>query len=445
MCGEIMTGNSFLKRLMFQLDFLSPEDVKTVLSFYESKIALADTLTEEEEIVRSFGSPEHIAKKLKEAFDRQRAEKDSLANDAVSEEATESASLDPAEENGKDIKVDIHEDDADPLDEGEVEEAAILENADDAPQPSDEGVEISESVDTAPEEEEDLIFSKPVTVEKAPEIVHSLENKEIKSLYGEKVVIEEKEEPVEEIVLEPIDDENGLTAEEIEQAKADTLEKAKNYTTTTIELPTMPESIEEDVVEDESLIEGKEEPEIKENVVVVEDEKAEVEEEEKEREIYSLDEEDEGEDVEKERVAGLFNRLFPATKLGNSASLTLKVLLSIIISPLLLIVFGAGIVTYLALTGVVVIVSALLALLMIALVLLGIVELVYGFAMLFDTVSVALIEIGVGTVLFALVTAAFAMIYELIMGVVPKTLKKFTHLMKRYFVHVRTYLYGGQV
>ena len=59
---------TFLKRLMFQLDFLNEEDQKTVILFYEKKLSAAADAAQEEEIVKTFGSPEHIAANLKETY-----------------------------------------------------------------------------------------------------------------------------------------------------------------------------------------------------------------------------------------------------------------------------------------------------------------------------------------------------------------------------------------
>ena len=179
-----MTGIAFLKRLTFQLDFLNDQDKKTVLSFYEQKLQNAETLLEEEAIVRSFGTPEYIAKKLKSAYFSHLAAVESAKENERVQEISVSQNVETTE-----VNVGKSESDAD----------AGANNV---------------------ESEDDLIFSKQHAPQKS-EMIHSLENKEVKTLYGEKVIIEDRIEPIEEIVIEPIDSENGLTEEEIRELFAD--------------------------------------------------------------------------------------------------------------------------------------------------------------------------------------------------------------------------------
>jgi hypothetical protein len=74
----------------------------------------------------------------------------------------------------------------------------------------------------------------------------------------------------------------------------------------------------------------------------------------------------------------------------------------------------------------------------------GVVELIHGLALLFETVSVALIEIGLGTVIFSFVIAVAALIYEFLFGIIPRVVvwmtKKFIHYTK----HLFCFLYGGE-
>jgi hypothetical protein len=115
-----------------------------------------------------------------------------------------------------------------------------------------------------------------------------------------------------------------------------------------------------------------------------------------------------------------------------------------LISPVLLLILGVGIFLYAVLTLTLVSVAAVLFASMVALIVAGIVELIYGIMLLFDTVSVALIELGVGTVLFAAVTAVVALIYEVLFGWLPGALKGITFLLKRYLRWIITWLYGGR-
>jgi hypothetical protein len=80
---------------------------------------------------------------------------------------------------------------------------------------------------------------------------------------------------------------------------------------------------------------------------------------------------------------------------------------------------------------------------MVALIIGGVIELIYGFTMFFNSVPVALIELGLGTVLFALVVASAALIYEFLFGILPKAIKKLTALCKKYLKKFCLYLYGG--
>jgi len=452
-----MTGIAFLKRLSFQLDFLNEDDQKTVVAFYERKLAGANTLLEEEAIVKSFGSPEHIAKKLKEAY---------LSHLAEAENAPRAEDKLP-ESNS----VSVNEND---------EETDIMKNDDQ----DDLRAE-------AQEEEDELIFSKPATPKKAAEMIHSLENKEVKSLYGEKVVIEDRSEPIEEITIEPIDDENGLTEEEIRLAKEETLEKANNFTTASIEIPPELLSESEDkntVIEDSGELSSAEElPTIAIETKDTDNESKKVE-EPSETEIPEVSEEEpeiseeiqetapapvtkndepltdetdneasaeesivsENSDVAEamdemipaHKKAGLITGLFPAS-MSRGFRIFFSVLLSIIVSPIIFIVFGAGILTY-AVSSIVMIAIAVLAFAVIAaLIVLGVAELIYGFSSLFDTVSVALVEIGIGTVVFGIVTAVSALIYEFLFGVVPKAIKGLTKIFIMYLKKVSSFLYGG--
>ena len=125
------------------------------------------------------------------------------------------------------------------------------------------------------------------------------------------------------------------------------------------------------------------------------------------------------------------------------AKSALTLLLSILVSPLLLLAFGAGVFVYVALSAVVIAVALLAFAIIAALVICGVVELIHGCALLFESVPVALIELGLGTVLFSLVTAISALVHEFLFGIVPKILKFLTVKFKRYMKVLYCYLYGG--
>ncbi len=445
-----MTGNAFLKRLKFQLDFLSAEDQKTVLAFYERKLKDTDALTEEA-VVKSFGSPERIAAKLKDVFTGQstacQAQEENFDGDAPSDQNSDSvAQADEIEESGfesESVAQKTEEDSAehrtnvDLALETETKDEDLLMSdfecgedrlQDTLPSENDESQKTQSEDDN--QDEIDLIFSKPNSRENKAELVHSLENEEITPLFGEKVIIEQRSEPVEEIVLEPIDRENGLTPQEIENAKAETLEKAQKFDEDTFhdEEESGETKIEEcsDDIDEEMSVEPfvTEDKDLSGTAVSP----------------YQIDPLEEDAPVE---YVGVFKKMFAKSTASKGTVSFLTVFLSILTFPLLILPFAAGIISYAALTLIIIFLSVLVFAIIAALVVGGVIELIYGFAMLFDTVSVALIEIGVGTVIFSFVTALTGLVYELLFGVMPKVIKFLTKKFKRYMKVLYCYLYGG--
>ncbi len=455
-----MTGNAFLKRLMFQLDFLNENDKKTVLCFYEKKLQEADTLLEEESIVKGFGSPDHIAQKLKEAFLSQSAAAEETGEEDSDSDIEDSPSEDVAlmkSDSDEDIATENQDEDfetdneIEPLEEVSDNSSSVLANDDHSITECSETDVAEYEPETQEESDEDLIFSKPATIEKAPEIIHSMDDKETKTLFGEKVVIRDRETPIDEVVLEAIDEENGLTKEEIDAAKAETLEKANKYRTESFLVPKEINPKADDESDDPVAEEGgipssdftEGEPE-KEEAFPDEDSEKELE---SPKLAFPNDEESEGikEDTESEpikTVPGIFKKMF--VSLSPRLSNTLTILLSLLISPILVLLFGAGTLIYLTITVITLFFSLVLFALIAALIVLGVIELVYGVAMLFETVSVALIEIGLGTVLFSLVVAVAALIYEFFFGILPKGVKFFTRQFVRYCKSIYKFLYGGK-
>ena len=90
----------------------------------------------------------------------------------------------------------------------------------------------------------------------------------------------------------------------------------------------------------------------------------------------------------------------------------------------------------------VLIVAGVLVLCDLALVLISIVELVYAIFMFFTSVPVALIELGLGTVLIGIVTAITALVYQVLTGVLVYALKKITALSAKAFRYVRDVFLG---
>jgi len=358
-----MTKIEFISFLESSLDFLDSKEMNSVLDFFREKFSYCTSEEEESAMIEAFGSPEDFVEKI-------RNDHDSFPK--------------KGKKKSKDLKPYLEE---------------ILRN-------SLNGLD-KKSDDT------DLIFSKPMTVEKASEVVHSLDDHEAKTLYGEKVVIENREEPVKEIHLEPIDEANGLTTEEIRIAKAETLEKANSFSDseeneevnsnedTESHIPLEEDSSNESVTEDVHEVKRKEYP-------------------------------------------GIFNRIIPNEKFSKPAKISLLVLLTLAVSPLILGAFGLVLFTYSALVLFTVAVTVALFALMVVIIAAGVVELVYGLLILFKNIPAALIEVGFGTILFSIVVAIAALIYEFIFGLVPKWLKWLTSIFVRYTKLLYCYLYGGK-
>ena len=261
--------------------------------------------------------------------------------------------------------------------------------------------------------DDDLIFSRPLIKEKAPEVIHSMENREIKTLYGERVVIENRKEPIEEITIEPIDQANGLTDEEILEAKASTLEKAEKY-----------------VNQEEKPLQEEEHPAVKEPIMIEEEE------------------EDLPEPVSEEPIhntPGVFENLWAKMNITGSGASFLTVLLSVLLSPVLLSALVIGLGIYALLITVILATSVLLILVMALFIGIGVVELIYGILSLFQNIPVALVELGFGTVLFSIVTCFGALIYQFLFGVAPKAFQRITKFFTDKIHKIRVKLYGGAV
>ena len=413
-----------MRRLSFQLDFLNEKDRDAVLAYYEKKIASAATITEEEAMIKSFGDPIQIAAAIRQTVSKKTSDSADMPTNASLEDAQDQPE-DPSPTSAPETKPEIE----DATTENDFKADSLDNNETDT-------------------EDIDVIFSKPATPEKAPEIVHSLENKEVKTLFGEKVTIEPSETPIEEIVLEPIDEENGLTAEEIEAAKLETLEKAKSYNTETFGVP--PEIAERDESSDdgseEELVKGEV---VKEEVVFQEAENKpllELEEEVSSDDALSYDRDNTKSDpLLKKTYTGLFRRPFASSSLSEGSMRAILIILTVLISPVLATAFAVIGAVYAFCSLFVILVSVVLFILMVAMIIGSVIELVYGFSLLFDSVSIALIEIGIGTALFAIVTALAALIYEFIFGVMPRLLKSLTRFTVRMIKTIVAYIYGGTV
>lgn len=139
---------------------------------------------------------------------------------------------------------------------------------------------------------------------------------------------------------------------------------------------------------------------------------------------------------------GITNLLLDRMNLKGGQRKTVKVALWILFSPvfvllglLLACLFAA------ALLGIV-----LCALIMLTLeaglILIAVVEIVYALISFFTSIPVALIELGLGTVLISLVVAVTALVYQLFIGILPSALRRVNLLRKKSFSFFFAFFYG---
>ena len=289
---------------------------------------------------------------------------------------------------------------------------------------------------------DDLIFSRPPVKAKAPEIIHSMEDKEVKTLYGEKVILEIKKEEIPQVILEPLDEANGLTDEEIMKAKAQTLEKTEKFaemekaaeeTNTNTEESANEKSPvyieEEDEYELPALKEKKRN--IRKTIISKEIAKQLAKEKQKPKKTV--------------KVEGFVDVLFQKTNLDSKARIPFFILFSFICSPLLLIALSLAISLYLVVLTAVLSAALALFLVMASIIVIGVIELIYSVVYLFKSVPVALVELGLGTILFSIVTAFGALFYQYIFGILPIAFKKVSHFFFEKMHKARIKLYGGSV
>jgi len=356
-----MTKNEFINFLNTSLDFLNSIEKENVLDFFQEKFSFCTTIEEESAVIEAFGSPELLIERIQN--DKAKSKK--------------------------------------PLDFKSYLETAFRASISALDSQNSDG---------------DLIFSKPLSVEKSSKVVHSMEDHEVKTLYGEKVVVEGRVETKVKTIEEPIDEANGLTTEEIRIAKKKTLEKTEAFTD---EAP----KIDEDPAETD--------PSPATSIPL-------------EEEACDDPSEKKSKQTAKKEFFGLFNRILPNGKFKKSSKMLLLILLTLAVSPIILAAFGFVLTVYAALVGFTALVVCALFALMIGSIAIGVVELVHGFLVLFDSVAAALIELGFGTVLFSFVIAIAALIHEFIFALVPKWIKWITKIFVRHTKFLYCYLYGGK-
>ncbi len=425
MSGETMTGNAFLKRLRFQLDFLSIEDQEVVLSYYENKLQSADTLTQEEEITRSFGAPEFIADKLRKLYFKHLDEIQSENNTAGDDDnaSVNNSSIENKNEAELCEETAVIDDNKVDLDSNEepISENIVESNNEEIKESTNQ--EFCDPITTSVKNSGDFIFSRAESQEHYSEVVHTIEYDEVTPIYGEKVNIADDNEKADEI--DPTDQENGFTPEEIEEAKKETLQKAKNYTTESFSPIQQGDNIPLEVEHCEAdEISPEESSAVSEN-------------------SFDTKQESEKSKDEKDYV-GLFNIPFVNKESSQALIVFTKLLFTILCSPLLIPAFGAMIVLYALLLVVLLSVTILLSIVDLAFIIGGVIELAYGFTLLFECISVALIELGLGTALFGLVVAFSALIYEFLSATLPKLFKASSRFFKSKMKKFICLFYGGR-
>lgn len=450
-----MTKREFISFVESSLDFLDSKEKETALAFFSEKFSLCTSEDDENAIIEAFGDPSKFVEKFKadhRSFQKSKKNKEKTIKKYLDSRFRQNApvlgekvdqdylagqnseQIDPAsnegtkespqkrtpkkKKNAKEIKKE---------NEKQNEEENKTENvkADDQDSKVDQEAEINEQKESA---EPSKIEAKENFLKSISDAFSSLKNNVILPLLNKfNSKTNQTGTHNEEAGLEPIDEANGLTAEEIDLAKAETLEKANSFYE-------HEEEILSAVNEEKDFTVGSEN------------------EEERNEDTAPIPLEEEEETGKKIKIPklpeivypGLFNQFVPKDKYNDYARIGLLALLTLAVSPALAVAIGLVLFVYAALVAFTLTVAGGFFAIMIVLIACGIVELVHGFLLIFDSVPAALIEIGFGTVLFSIVTAISALVYEFVFGIVPKWLKWITSVFIRYTKLLFCYLYGGK-
>lgn len=140
---------------------------------------------------------------------------------------------------------------------------------------------------------------------------------------------------------------------------------------------------------------------------------------------------------------GLANTLLDKMNVSKDKRRPLGILLRVLFSPVFILLTLALLFVYVGALFVIIAAAAILGILELALILVSVAELVYGIIMFFTSVPVALIELGLGTMLIGIVTAITALVYQLLTGVIPLAMKKITALYKTCFAFLKEFIFGS--
>ena len=150
-----------------------------------------------------------------------------------------------------------------------------------------------------------------------------------------------------------------------------------------------------------------------------------------------------GKAKQRRKYYGLANTILDRLSLPNEKRRPVGVALRVLFSPVFIILTVLLIMLYVAALAVIVSAAAILGILELALILVSVAELVYGIVMFFTSVPVALIELGLGTMLIGVVTAITALVYQLLTGVIPLAMRSITKLYLYTFRFLREFIFGS--
>ena len=141
---------------------------------------------------------------------------------------------------------------------------------------------------------------------------------------------------------------------------------------------------------------------------------------------------------------GLTNTILDKMNLPKEKRKGWRTALYILFSPVFLLLSIALALVYSAAFVAILLCAAILCVIEAALILVSVAELVYALISFVQSIPIALIELGLGTVLISLVTAITALVYQLLTGAIPSAMKKITKLCKHSFRFCRDFFFGSK-
>lgn len=292
-----MTGNEFIDNLRSKADFVHPEDLESLVSFYENRLLKAKSADEEEKIVESFGDIDVVLKRIKVEYAK-------LNSTEPIREPAPSQSTAPKE----------------PLQASDAEDAAAPE------------AEV-----LSPEPEEDVKIFSP-----AEQSTRAIPEKDLNN-----------------------------DTDRIKDEQPDKIKEKKSY-------------------------------------------------------------------------YGLTNTLLDKMNLKKEQRKGWRIALYVAFSPIFILLSLALAMVYAFAFVAILVCAAALCIIEAALILISVAELVYALISFVKSVPIALIELGLGTVLIAIVTAITALVYQLLTGAIPSAMKKVTKLCKYSFGFCKEFFFGSK-